>query len=116
MAKCAAENADDIRKTILTVSMKGKTQYNWPPFTNYFLSAAFLLANTIYFFYKTGYLNVEVIRTEIFPLASNPCSSRYCQINPYLPFLDAMTIYIRFRHGKGAKQKTQLFIKILGCK
>jgi len=38
--------------------LKEKAQYNWPPCTNLFGSAAFDIANI--FFYKTSYPNEEV--------------------------------------------------------
>ncbi len=32
--------------------LKGKVQYSWPPYTNYFRSASFDNSNIIYFFTK----------------------------------------------------------------
>ncbi len=53
-------------------SLKGKTQYNWPPCTNQFRSAALVLQTLLTFFYKTSYLHEEVNCTESFPTVSVP--------------------------------------------
>jgi len=40
--------------------LKGKTQYSWPPGTNYLRLAAFNIANNIFFYDKTNYIKEEV--------------------------------------------------------
>ncbi len=44
---------------------EGKAQYSWPPYTNWFISAAFDIANIIYLFYTTSNLEEEANRTRI---------------------------------------------------
>jgi hypothetical protein len=52
---------------------EGKDQYNEPPSTNYFRSAAF--CNDLFSFNKTNYLKKEFNRTVPYPLVRVPCSS-----------------------------------------
>ena len=54
------------------VLLKEKVQYGWPPCTNQFRSAPFYIENIIHLFYKTSYLNEEVIGTEPSPSANIP--------------------------------------------
>jgi hypothetical protein len=66
----ATEHFVDVTKEPL---LKGKAQYNRPPCTNWFRSAAFDIANIIHFFTITSYLNEEEAnRTEPFPFVSVP--------------------------------------------
>ncbi len=53
--------------------LKGKAQYNWPPCTNYFQSAAFDNANIFYFFVKQATLVRRSTVHEPFLPVRVPC-------------------------------------------
>jgi hypothetical protein len=62
--------------------LKGKDQYDWPPYTNQFISTAFYSENILVLFYKTSCLNKEINRTEPSPSVRVPCFVSSLLIRP----------------------------------